>query len=70
MIATVTSGLAYVSKKLVGNYEERIKDLEGVAEKLLSRSEKCEQEHGVTKIELAKISQKIEMLECKRPGSQ
>lgn len=63
VIATLSSAVAYLFRGQVKIYEERIGHLEGDVCKLGEASEKCQEEHTLTKIELARMGERVAMLE-------
>lgn len=66
VVATLTSAVAFLFRANNKLYETRIGQLEGEVCVLKDASEKCQQEHTATKIELAKMNERVEQLETKR----
>ena len=63
VIATLSSAVAFLFRGQVKLYETRIGQLDEEVLRLSDASEKCQEEHTNTKIELASLKGRMETLE-------
>jgi hypothetical protein len=63
--AVLSGAVANLYRNQVKIYETRITQLEGTVSTLGEASAKCQQEHTVTKIELATLHERLRALEDK-----
>jgi hypothetical protein len=68
IIATLSSVVAGLYRTQVKAYEDRIKSLEGEVLSLVEKVTKCHQEHEITRIELAKMETRLNILEGDEKG--
>ena len=63
VISTLTSAVAFLFRGQIKLYETRIGQLDEEVLRLSDASEKCQEEHTNTKIELASLKGRMETLE-------
>jgi hypothetical protein len=68
IIATLSSVVAGLYRTQVKAYEDRIKSLEGEVITLVQKVTKCHEEHETTRIEMAKMETRLNILESPMKG--